>query len=64
MHMAKNKKPRATTNDQVKQFIKNNDLQTIQDIQDIFKNMWMLVKPPEFVVAVTALNLLEAINVL
>lgn len=38
--MAKSKKPRIMTTDQVKQFIKDNDIQSVQDIQDVLKNMF------------------------
>ncbi len=35
MHMDKSKKSRIMTNNQVKQFIKDNDIQSVQDIQDV-----------------------------
>lgn len=38
--MAKSKKPRIMSDDQVKQFIKDNDIQSIQDIKNVLKDMF------------------------
>jgi len=38
--MAKSKKPRIMTQDQVKQFIKDNEIQSVEDIQNVLKDMF------------------------
>lgn len=40
MVMAKSKKPRIMTQDQVKQFIKDNEIQSVEDIQNVLKDMF------------------------
>ena len=40
MEMAKSKKPRIMTQDQVKQFIKDNEIQSVEDIQNVLKDMF------------------------
>ena len=40
MEMAKSRKPRIMTQDQVKQFIKDNEIQSVEDIQNVLKDMF------------------------
>lgn len=38
--MAKSKKPRIMSPEQVKQFIKDNEIQSVEDIQNVLKDMF------------------------
>ncbi|MDD3509215.1 MAG: hypothetical protein PHY27_12395 [Parabacteroides sp.] len=39
--MAKSKKPRIISQDQVRQFIKENEIQSVEDIQNVLKDMFV-----------------------